>query len=70
MLPLQDTQVEHNTDRLRYAAMDLLTKLSRQFRQRRTGIIFLIINFTHIVQVPHSLVCYPTLHDGILSARY
>ena len=48
---LQDNQLEHNIDRLRYAAMDLLTKLSRQFKHRRNGVIFLVNNFTHIVQV-------------------
>ena len=53
----QDNQLEHNIDRLRYAAMDLLTKLSRQFKHRRNGVIFLVNNFTHIVQVRHCPVC-------------
>lgn len=48
---MQDNQLEHNLDRLRYAAMDLLTKLSRQFKHRRAATIFLINNYTCVVQV-------------------
>lgn len=58
---LQNIQLEQNLDRLRYAAMDLLTKLARQFRHKRNGIIFLINNYTHLVQVtpPPSPLPFP-----------
>ena len=47
----QDNQLEQDLDRLRYAAMDLITRLARQFRHKRNGVIFLINNYTHLVQV-------------------
>ncbi|KAK9819744.1 hypothetical protein WJX72_001832 [[Myrmecia] bisecta] len=47
----QDGQLDHNIDRMRYAAMDLLLKLSRTFSKKKLGTIFLIINFTHVVTV-------------------
>ena len=54
---LQDGQMDHNIDRLRFAAMEVLLRLSKRFARRRLGTIFLITNFHHIVQVPaHSLL--------------
>ena len=43
--------MDHNIDRLRFAAMDLLLRLSRRFPKKRTSTIFLVNNFHHIVQV-------------------
>lgn len=48
---LQDNQLEQDLDRLRYAVMDLVTRLARQFKHKRNGIIFLINNYTYLVQV-------------------
>lgn len=48
---LQDSQLEQDLDRLRYAVMDLLTRLARQFKHKRNGVIFLINNYTYLVQV-------------------
>ena len=47
----QDGQLDHNIERMRYAATDLLIKLSRLFGRRRQGVIFLVINFNHILWV-------------------
>ena len=43
--------MDHNIDRLRFAAMDLLLRLSRRFPKKRMSTIFLVNNFHHIVQV-------------------
>lgn len=51
----QDTQLEQDLDRLRYAAMDLITRLARQFRHKRNGIIFLINNYTYLVEVDYHM---------------
>ncbi|KAK9908133.1 hypothetical protein WJX75_003087 [Coccomyxa subellipsoidea] len=47
----QDGQMDHNIDRLRFAAMEVLLRLSKRFARRRLGTIFLITNFHHIVQL-------------------
>jgi hypothetical protein len=47
----QDGQLDQNIDRMRYAVMDLLVRLSQRFAKRRQGTIFLINNFTHVCQV-------------------
>ena len=46
----QDGQMDHNIDRLRYAALELLLRLSRRFPRQRPATIFLVNNFHHIVQ--------------------
>lgn len=46
--------MDHNIDRLRFAAMEVLLRLSKRFPRKRFGTIFLITNFHHIVQVPHA----------------
>lgn len=48
----QDGQMDHNIDRLRFAAMECLLRLSKRYARRRLGTIFLINNFHHVVQVP------------------
>ena len=53
----QDGQMDHNIDRLRFAAMDLLLRLSRRFPKKRMSTIFLVNNFHHIVQVSISHTC-------------
>eukprot|EP00884_Botryococcus_braunii_P014708 jgi/Botrbrau1/23238/Bobra.0041s0074.1 len=47
----QDGQLDQNIDRMRYAVMDLLVRLSQRFAKRRQGTIFLINNFTHVCQM-------------------
>ena len=49
--PCQDDQLDQYIDRLRFAAMDLLMRLSRRFPRKRQGTIFLVTNLTHVVQV-------------------
>ena len=46
----QDGQLDHNIDRLRFAAMELLLRLSRRFPNKRAATIFMVNNFHHIVQ--------------------
>ena len=58
--------MDHNIDRLRFAAMEVLLRLSKRFARKRLGTIFLITNFHHIVQVPYSPISadtfqYPSL---------
>ena len=60
---LQNHQLESNLERLSYAAMDLLTKVSRKFKHKRSSIIFLIINYAHICQVK-LLSCGKLLMEG------
>ncbi len=48
---MQDNQLETDLDRLRYAVMELVTRLARQFKHKRNGVIFLINNYTYLVQV-------------------
>jgi len=47
----QDGQMDHNIDRLRYAALELLIRLSKRFPKKRASTIFLVNNLHHIVQV-------------------
>ncbi|CAL5229904.1 g13324 [Coccomyxa viridis] len=47
----QDGQMDHNIDRLRYAALELLIRLSKRFGRKRTSTIFLVNNLHHIVQL-------------------
>ena len=49
---VQDGQMDHNIDRLRYAARELLIRLSKRFPRKRASTIFLVNNLHHIVQVP------------------
>ena len=49
--PCQDDQLDQYIDRLRFAAMELLMRLSRRFPRKRQGTIFLVTNLTHVVQV-------------------
>ncbi|KAK9822680.1 hypothetical protein WJX81_008329 [Elliptochloris bilobata] len=46
----QDDQLDQYIDRLRFAAMDLLVRLSRRFPRNRQGTIFLVTNLTHVAQ--------------------
>ncbi len=48
---VQDEQLDLYIDRLRFAAMELLMRLSRRFQRKRQGTIFLITNLTHVAQV-------------------
>ena len=50
--------MDHNIDRLRYAALELLLRLSRRIPRKRASTIFLVNNLHHIVQVPSS----PPIH--------
>ena len=50
-LPRQDDQLDQYIDRLRFAATELLMRLSRRFPRKRQGTIFLVTNLTHVVQV-------------------
>ena len=43
--------MDHNIDRLRYAALELLIRLSKRFPRKRASTIFLVNNLHHIVQV-------------------
>lgn len=43
--------MDHNIDRLRYAALELLIRLSKRFPRKRASTIFLVNNIHHIVQV-------------------
>ena len=43
--------MDHNIDRLRYAALELLIRLSKRFGRKRASTIFLVNNLHHIVQV-------------------
>ena len=48
--------MDHNIDRLRYAALELLIRLSKRFGRKRASTIFLVNNLHHIVQVaPHTI---------------
>ena len=47
--------MDHNIDRLRYAALELLLRLSRRIPRKRASTIFLVNNLHHIVQVPKIL---------------
>ncbi len=51
--------MDHNIDRLRYAALELLIRLSKRFGRKRASTIFLVNNLHHIVQVApaHSDPC-------------
>ena len=44
--------MDHNIDRLRFAALELLLRLSRRIPRKRASTIFLVNNLHHIVQVP------------------
>ena len=46
----QDGQLDQYIDRLRFAAVELLTRLSRRFPRKRQGTIFLVTNLTHVAQ--------------------
>ena len=46
----QDGQLDQYIDRLRFAATELLVRLSRRFQRRRQGTIFLVTNLTHVAQ--------------------
>lgn len=46
-----DGPLDTNIDRLRYAVMNLLLHLSRQFPARGRGTVFLIINFSYVAGV-------------------
>jgi hypothetical protein len=46
----QDGQMDHNIDRLRFGALELLRRLARRFPRQRAATIFLVNNFYHIVQ--------------------
>ncbi len=46
--------MDHNIDRLRFAALELLLRLSRRIPRKRASTIFLVNNLHHIVQVPSS----------------
>ena len=48
---LQEGQLDHNIDRMRYTMMDLLTRLGKAFRSRRASTVFSINNFNHVVTV-------------------
>ena len=50
--------MDHNIDRLRFAALELLLRLSRRIPRKRASTIFLVNNLHHIVQVPSS----PPIH--------
>jgi hypothetical protein len=43
--------MDHNIDRLRFAALELLIRLSKRFPRKRASTIFLLNNLHHIVQV-------------------
>lgn len=43
--------MDTNIDRLRYAALELLIRLSKRFGKKRASTIFLVNNLHHIVQV-------------------
>jgi hypothetical protein len=47
--------MDHNIDRMRFAAMEVLLRLSKRFPRKRLGTIFLINNFHHVVQVKLSV---------------
>ena len=51
LLVVQDGQLDHNLDRMRYACMDLLMQLPRTFKTKKLGTIFLINNFNHVAMV-------------------
>ena len=51
LIAAQDGQMDHNIDRLRYAALELLIRLSKRFPRKRASTIFLVNNLHHIVQV-------------------
>ena len=51
MAAFQDGQMDHNIDRLRFAALELLIRLSKRFPRKRASTIFLVNNLHHIVQV-------------------
>ena len=48
---VQEGQLDHNIDRMRYTMMDLLTRLGKAFRSRRASTVFSINNFNHVVTV-------------------
>ena len=50
-ISVQDEQLDLYIDRLRFAAMEVLMRLSRRFQRKRQGTIFLITNLTHVAQV-------------------
>ena len=54
---MQDGQLDHNLDRMRYACMDLLMQLPRTFKTKKLGTIFLINNFNHVAVVSAALPC-------------
>ena len=55
--------MDHNIDRLRFAALELLLRLSRRIPRKRASTIFLVNNLHHIVQVGPHAACVPnTLH--------
>lgn len=53
--------MDTNIDRLRYAALELLIRLSKRFGKKRASTIFLVNNLHHIVQVggPITLAAAP-----------
>ena len=62
-LVVQDGQLDHNLDRMRYACMDLLMQLPRTFKTKKLGTIFLINNFNHVAMVGcNSACCSQTVH--------
>ena len=51
LMYVQDGQLDHNLDRMRYACMDLLMQLPRSFKTKKLGTTFLINNFNHVAVV-------------------
>lgn len=55
---------DHMLERLRTAFCSLLSRISRLFRDRRSSIVFLVTNYSHVVSVlreaSHSQVIAPT----------
>ena len=47
----QDGQLDGSMERMRYAAMDLLIRMSRTASRKRIGTVFLITNFDHVLTV-------------------
>ncbi|KAK9838884.1 hypothetical protein WJX74_005159 [Apatococcus lobatus] len=45
----QDGQLDGSMERMRYAAMDLMIRMSRSASRKRIGTVFLITNFDHVL---------------------
>ena len=65
MAAFQDGQMDHNIDRLRFAALELLIRLSKRFPRKRASTIFLVNNLHHIVQVDSLDVLYKSAGEDI-----